>query len=62
VSSFRFIGALWLLAIYIYSVAGTILFGANDPRNFGTLHKVRCVLLDRSNAPPAIQPVQQSTS
>jgi hypothetical protein len=38
IKSFRFIGAIWLLQIYLFAVAGTIIFGENDPDHFGTLH------------------------
>jgi hypothetical protein len=31
IDAFKYIGALWILQIYIFAVAGCILFGKNDP-------------------------------
>jgi Ca2+-binding EF-hand superfamily protein len=44
IKSFRFIGAIWLLQIYLFGVAGTIIFGENNPENFGTLHEAMFTL------------------
>jgi hypothetical protein len=38
VMSFRYVGALWFLIIYIYAIVGIQFYGKNDPKNFGTLH------------------------
>jgi hypothetical protein len=38
IMSFQYVGALWILIIYIYAIVGFTMYGANDPANFGTLH------------------------
>jgi hypothetical protein len=35
IAAFRYIGMLWFLLIYVYAIAGTQIFGENDPRHFG---------------------------
>jgi len=50
-TSVLFIGALLLLVIFIYAVLGVLLFGANDPLYFGSLHissisLFRCATMD----------------
>lgn len=39
IPSIGYIGVLLVLLFYIYAVVGTTLFAANDPANFGSLHR-----------------------
>jgi hypothetical protein len=36
--SFKYVGALWLLSIYLFAILGFNMFAQNDPKMFGTLH------------------------
>ncbi len=44
IPSMFYIGCLLFLLFYVFGVTGTLLFGANDPLNFGTLPKTMLTL------------------
>jgi hypothetical protein len=48
VMSFQYVGALWILIIYIYAIIGFGMFGENDPKSFGTLHGAMWTLFGAS--------------
>jgi voltage-gated sodium channel len=44
IPSLGYVGGLLFLHFYVYAVAGTYLFGRNDPIRFGTLHETMLTL------------------
>jgi voltage-gated sodium channel len=49
VMSFRYVGALWLLTIYLYAIVGVQMYRDNDPKMFGTLHSAMFALFGISS-------------